>query len=71
MYKKYNFLPSDIYNLNETGCMTVYGIRNVRVTAPRVGKVTSAERGMLVTTLVAINACGNSVSAMFVFPRVS
>jgi len=55
--------------------MAVHGIAKVQVIAPRqekqVGKVISAERGTLVTMLAAINASGNSVPPMFVFPRVS
>ncbi|KAK3774434.1 hypothetical protein RRG08_020071 [Elysia crispata] len=34
-----------------------------------VGRVMSAERGTLVTLVCAINAIGNSVPPMFIFPR--
>ena len=36
----------------------------------QVGKLTSGERGTLVTVLYAVNAAGNSVPPMLVFPRV-
>jgi DDE superfamily endonuclease len=35
-----------------------------------VGKITSAERGTLVTVCCAVNALGNSVLPFFIFPRV-
>jgi len=36
----------------------------------QVGKVTSAERGTLVTICCAVNVLGNSIPPFFVFPRV-
>ena len=36
----------------------------------QVGKLTSGERGAMVTVLYAVNATGNSVPPMLVFPRV-
>ena len=49
-------------------------VRNAKVIACRnekqVGKLTSGERGSLVTVLYAVNAAGNSVPPMLVFPRV-
>lgn len=36
----------------------------------QVGAVTSAERGELITLVCAVNAAGNTVPPMFIFPRV-
>lgn len=36
----------------------------------QVGAVTSAERGFFVTLAIAINANGNAIPCMFVFPRI-
>ena len=36
----------------------------------QVGSITSAERGELVTVICAVNAAGNSIPPMFIFPRV-
>jgi len=72
--QKYKFSPNDIYNTDETGCTTVQIVRNTRVIAcknqKQVGKITSGERGTLVTMLGTINAAGNSVAPFMVFPRV-
>ena len=72
--KRAPYSPSDIYNADESGCTTVQSVRNAKVIACRnekqVGKLTSGERGALVTALYAVNAAGNSVPPMLVFPRV-
>lgn len=36
----------------------------------QIGSVTSAERGQLVTMIAAVNAIGNSLPSMLIFPRV-
>ena len=65
---------SDIYNADENGCTTVQLVRKAKVIACRnekqVGKLTSGERGALVTVLYTVNAAGNSIPPMLVFPRV-
>ncbi|XP_046666483.1 MFS-type transporter clz9-like [Homalodisca vitripennis] len=62
----------DIWNIDETGVQTVQ--RPNKIVAQKgvrqVGKATSAERGQTVTMVLAVSAIGNSVSPMFVFPRV-
>lgn len=72
LYKKYGFSANMIWNLDETGCMTV--TKSPKVIAVRgskqVGQIASAERGTLVTTLFFINAAGRSLPPVFVFPRV-
>lgn len=73
-HAKYSpFLPEKIYNIDETGLSTVQCPS--KIIAPRgdkqVGIVTSAERGSNVTLISAINAVGNHVPPMMVFPRVN
>lgn len=62
---------ADIWNMDETGVTTVQ--TPDRVVARRgfkqIGRVTSAERGSLVTVAVAVSASGNSIPPFFVFPR--
>jgi hypothetical protein len=67
-----NFLPQNIYNVDETALTTVQ--RPVKVIAGKgskqVGRMTSAERGTLVTACCCISAIGNSIPPYFIFPRV-
>lgn len=69
---RYKFSADKIYNLDETGLTTVHA--PVRVIATKgvkqVGSITSAERGANVTLICCINALGNCVPPLFVFPRV-
>lgn len=57
--------------MDETGVTTVQ--KPNRVIAGRgfkqIGRITSAERGALVTMAVAVSAAGNSIPPFFVFPR--
>ena len=59
VYKKFKFEPQDIYNCDETGVTTVQKTTNVRIIAPKserqIARVTSAERGQLVTVCCTIN----------------
>lgn len=70
---EYKFEPGDIYNVDETGVTTVQ--RPNKVVAQKgikqVAKLTSAERGSLVTLACCVNALGNSIPPFFVFPRVN
>ncbi|XP_050676211.1 uncharacterized protein LOC126973109 [Leptidea sinapis] len=72
LFQKYEFTASRIWNVDETGVTTVQ--KPKKIVAARgqkqVGAITSAERGVLVTLTCAINAAGNSVPPMFVFPRM-
>lgn len=69
---RHNFEAKDIYNIDETGVTTVQ--KPVKVVAQKgtkqVGALTSGERGTLVTVAVAVNAIGNSVPHIFIFPRL-
>ena len=64
--------PSHIWNVDETGLVTVH--RPSKVLAPKgqkqVGKVTSGEKGRTITAVCAFNAVGTYVAPMLVFPRV-
>ncbi|XP_065668147.1 uncharacterized protein LOC136088370 [Hydra vulgaris] len=68
---RYHFEPSNIWNCDETGITTVHV--PPKILAPnskkQVGSVTSAERGKNVTMIAAINATGNCILPLFVFPR--
>lgn len=61
----------DIWNLDETGVTTVQTLDRVvaRRGFKQIGRVTSAERGSLVTVAVAVSPSGNSIPPFFLFPR--
>ncbi|XP_011877480.1 PREDICTED: uncharacterized protein LOC105567310, partial [Vollenhovia emeryi] len=69
---EYPFTSAEIWNCDETGVTTVQkptkivGKRGERQT----GRITSGERGKLVTMIVAVNAIGHSTPPYFIFPRV-
>ncbi|KAJ8943075.1 hypothetical protein NQ314_009834 [Rhamnusium bicolor] len=73
VYNRLHLEPSDIWNVDETGITTVQ--KPDRIIARRgfkqIGKLTSAERGTLVTLTVAVSASGNSIPPFFIFPRVN
>ena len=71
--ERHNFAPNNIYNLDETGVSTVQTPKQVLATkgSKQVGSVTSGERGELVTVVAAVNAIGNAIPIMLVFPRVN
>ena len=64
---------ADIWNIDETGISTDQ--RPDRIVThrgfPKIGRVTSAERGPLVTMALAVSAIGKSVLPYFIFPRVN
>ncbi|KAJ8930221.1 hypothetical protein NQ314_016999 [Rhamnusium bicolor] len=70
---KGKFEPSRIYNVDETGITTVQ--HPPKILAPKgvkqIGGMTSAEKGVLVTMICCINAAGNTVPPLFVFPRAN
>ncbi|XP_042912926.1 uncharacterized protein [Parasteatoda tepidariorum] len=73
LLQKYKFEPADIYNCDETGLSTVTECPKIIATkgTKQVGQITSAERGQLVTMLNFINAIGNTIPPVYVFPRVN
>lgn len=70
---RHKFSPSNIYNVDETGCTTVQKPQNVVSSRGKkqVGALTSGERGELVTVVYAVSAAGNVVPPLFIFPRVN
>ncbi len=62
-----------IYNMDESGFSTVPD-DNEKVISEKnkkhIGKISSAERGTLVTVIAAISAAGSVVAPAFVFPRI-
>ncbi len=67
-----NIVLERIYNVNETGLLTVQQPSNVYAETgqKQVGGIVLVEWGTLVTMINGINAVGNSVPPYFVFPRV-
>ena len=70
-YDKHVYPPANIYNMDETGFTTVQKPGNVigEKGQKTVGKVTSGERGQLVTAVCSMNAVGSYIPPMFIFPR--
>lgn len=70
--QEYKFEPMSIYNMDETGNSTVHVPGRVIAVKgeKQVGSATSGERGINVTMIACINAVGNSIPPMFIFPRV-
>ncbi|KAJ8359376.1 hypothetical protein SKAU_G00159010 [Synaphobranchus kaupii] len=69
--QRHSFLPKNIWNVHETGVTTVQVPDKIiaRKGLKQVGAMTSAERGSLVTVVAAVNAKGNMIPPMFIFPR--
>ncbi len=69
--KRYPYKAGDIYNLDETGVTTVQKPDRVisRKGVKQVGKLTSAERGSLVTMVSCVSADGLKIPQFFVSPR--
>lgn len=72
VFAKTSFGPSDIWNMDETGFTTVpnnigkiLSLKGLK----RVGQITSAERGSLMTLALAVSASGNSIPPFYIFPR--
>lgn len=70
---QYKFLPTNIYNVDETGLTTVPK-RQSRIIAlkgrKQVGLASSAERGQLTTAVLCVSASGNYVPPLLIFPRI-
>lgn len=71
LYDKYEFHSKDVWNVNERGIATAQRRGKIVTTkgVKQVGALTSRERGELVTLPLAVNAQGNSVPPLFIFPR--
>ncbi|KAB0790631.1 hypothetical protein PPYR_14933 [Photinus pyralis] len=72
IYKNYDITPDNIYNVDETGIMTVPKKRSKCLALrgkKQVGCLSSGERGVLVTAETCMSAAGVFMPPMFVFPR--
>lgn len=71
IYEKYKLGPDQVYNVDETGLTTVQEAGKViaRKGQKQVGHVTSSERGTLVTMVGCVNAIGNNIPPLLIFPR--
>lgn len=68
----YAYSPSSIWNMDETGFSSVptkmgkiISIKGLK----RVGQVTSAERGSMITLAFAVSAIGNTIPPFYIFPQ--
>lgn len=70
--EKINYDGHKVYNVDETG-LTVVQHKMQKVVAlkgkKQISNLTSAERGALITVVTCMNATGNFVPPLFVFPR--
>ena len=71
VFNRKSYTPDSIYNMDETGVTTLPSQNRVlaKKGTRSVGRIGYAERGTLVTIVCAINAVGNYVPPMFLFPR--
>lgn len=67
----YSFGPDRIYNIDETGLSTVLRSQNVVAgkSMKQVGMCVSAERGESVTIVGIVNAAGEYIPPVIIFPR--
>ena len=63
--------PNMIYNVDETviTCVQKPGKVTAKKGTKQVGCITSAERGKTVTAVCSINAIGNNIPPIFIYPR--
>lgn len=66
-----NISPERIWNIDETALTTVHKPGRIISLkgSKQVGKMTSGERGILVTVCCSVNALGNSIPPFMIFPR--
>jgi len=67
-----SFPASSIWNMDETGFATVPTRMGKTVSlkrVKRVGQITSAERGSMITLAFVVSASGNSIPPFYLFPR--
>lgn len=72
LMQKFKFEANRIFNMDETGittvqakCPKVYGAKG----AKKVGSAISGERGRTITGVFCINAAGNYIPPMLIYPR--
>ncbi|XP_048487698.1 uncharacterized protein LOC125490998 [Plutella xylostella] len=70
---KYKFGPTKIFNVDETGIMTVPKKKSKVLSLKgkkQVGIISSAERGQLTTAVLCVSASGVYIPPLLIFPRV-
>ena len=73
LQEQFSFPPSKIYNVDETGISNVPNHVSKVIALKgkkQVGALSSAERGELHTITMCVNAIGNYIPPMIIFPRV-
>jgi len=73
VYLATKYQPGSIWNMDETGFSTVPNNNSMVIAlkgAKRVGKLTAAERGSMITMALAVNAGGSSIPPFFLFNKV-
>lgn len=70
LLQRFNFGPDQNWNVDETGITTVHKPKKIVACRglKQVSKVTSGERGQLITVYGSINAIGN-LPPFIIFPR--
>ncbi|XP_071646064.1 uncharacterized protein [Temnothorax longispinosus] len=69
VWDKYRFPIHCIWNMDETGITTVQTPNRIIGRVKQIERVTSAERGNLVTLTMAVSAIGQFLPPFFIFPR--
>ncbi|CAK1586780.1 unnamed protein product [Parnassius mnemosyne] len=71
VFNKHEFTAERVWNIDETGVTTVHKPSKIIAVkgSKQVGKMTSAERGELVTVCACINAAGGHIPPYMIFPR--
>jgi len=71
LIEKWNFTPNNIWNIDESGLTTVPDPPKVvgKKGQKQIGQIASAERGELITIVMAVSACGNKAPPFLIFPR--
>jgi len=67
------FLACDVWNLNKTGPTTVQNPKKIvaKKGKKQVGRITSGERGLLLTMCTAVFYQGIVIPLFMIFPRVN
>lgn len=70
IYVKHQLSPCDVYNVDETGILTTPNTSKVLALRGKkqVGCLSSADQGIRVTVETCMNAAGNFMPPMFIFP---
>lgn len=73
LIEQYKFLPTKIFNVDETG-MTTVPKKQSKIIAlkgrKQVGLASSGERGQLTTAVLCMSASGNFIPPLLIFPRI-